>query len=371
MRITEVEFIGLRSELPAPAVFSWGSANQRNVGLVRVACHDGTTGWGETSVTFPLWSLEERSATVTAIAGLFIGAELNDPDDIAIIVQSATRRTDRLRLLWSHVGLSAAIGAIEMALWDAFGRHHDVPVWQILDGKTLPVPLYAVGFPGTPTQVAAAAAEAIDEGYRTVKVRVGFDPEVDENLVRAVAEAVGPGVLIDANMGWTREQAAMMLPRLESFELGWIEEPLSRDDLGGYATLRNLTRTPLAAGENCYSEAELVSLAESGLVDVVMPDLARAGGLTSAIAGARAARAAGYGYSTHHYASDLGFAAMLALCAVVGESEPVLRDLSEWELRESLLAEPLEIAAGIAQPYRGAGLAPLPRMHVIEEHRVL
>jgi len=371
MRITDLEFVGLRSPLPSPAVFSWGSAHERNVGLVRVTLDDGTVGWGETSVTFPLWSMEERAATVSALREFFVGQAVTDAESIAAVIGSTRVRTDRLRLLWSHVALSAALGAIEMALWDALGRSLGRPVWEMLGGTPADIPLYAVGFGGTPDQAADAAAGLIAEGYRTVKVRAGFDPDDDVALIRAVSERIGQGLLVDANMGWTRAEAATMVPRLEPFALGWLEEPLSRDDLAGYGELRELAAMPLAAGENCYSGEELVALAESGLVDVVMPDLARVGGLAPGITGARAAVAGGRGYSTHHYASDVGFAAMLALCAVVGDPQPILRDVSPWPLRTELLEDALEISGGTARPYAGAGLAPAPRHDVVEEYRVL
>lgn len=371
IRISNVEFVGLRSRLPTPAVFAWGSAGERNVGLIRLTCDDGTVGWGETSVTFPLWSLEERAATVRAIRDLFIGEPIGGPEQIVDLAAHVRQRTNPLRLLWSHVALSASIGAIEMAMWDALGKHRAESVWKILGGDVLEAPLYAVGFGGSPDDVARAAASAIADGYRAVKVRVGFDPEADVRLVRTVSDRVGPGLLVDANMGWTRDEAASMAARLEPFQLGWLEEPLSRDDPDGYRILREQTRIPLAAGENCYTEAELVSLAESGTVDVVMPDLARVGGLTAAIAGARAARAAGRGYSPHHYASDIGFSAMVALCAIVGDPDPLLRDVSPWPLRSELLEHPLEVAQGIVRPWSGPGLAPDPRAAVIEEFRVL
>ena len=371
MKIQNIEFVGLRTPLPSPAVFSWGTAEERNVGLVRVVLSDGTEGWGETSVTFPLWSLEERAATVRGIAPLAVGSRLESTDDIARIASELIRSTDRLRLLWSATGISAAIGAIEMALWDAWGRVQGRPVWEILGGADADIPLYAVGFGGSPAEVADTATGLLEGGYAAVKIRAGFDPEADVALIDAVSAVAGDRLYVDVNMGWTRLQASEMIPRLNPFGLGWLEEPLSRDDREGLRTLRDLAEMPLAAGENCYSESELVALAESRLVEVLMPDLARVGGLGAAIAGARAARANNQGYSTHHYASDIGFAAMATMCAVVGNPRPILRDVSPWPIRSELLSEPLRIEHGVARPYAGAGLAPAPQPHIIEEHRVL
>ncbi|MEA2581938.1 MAG: Mandelate racemase / muconate lactonizing enzyme N-terminal domain, partial [Thermomicrobiales bacterium] len=79
MKIRDVEFIGLRSALPQPAQFSWGSAASRNVGLVRVTTVEGVVGAGETSVTFPLWSLEERALTVReGLRPLALGKDASD-----------------------------------------------------------------------------------------------------------------------------------------------------------------------------------------------------------------------------------------------------------------------------------------------------
>ncbi|MEJ1089515.1 mandelate racemase/muconate lactonizing enzyme family protein [Microbacterium sp. Mu-80] len=369
--ISSVEFIGLRTPLPSPAVFSWGTANERNVGLVRVRLADGTEGWGETSVTFPLWSMEERAATVAGIAPIAEGQRLEAAADIAAVVAVLRQRTDRLRLLWSHTAISAAIGAVEMALWDAWGRMQDAPVWQLLGGTDAVIPMYAVGFGGSPAQVADTATGLLEEGYAAVKVRVGFDPDDDVALVEAVSAVAGDRLYADVNMGWTRDEARTMVERLNPYGLGWLEEPLSRDDREGLAALREIATMPLAAGENCYSAEELVSLAESGLVEVLMPDLARVGGLEAGIAGARVARERGLGYSTHHYASDIGFAAMATLCAVVGAPRPILRDVSPWPIRDGLLSEPLVIENGTARPFAGPGLAPTPVLAVVEEYRVL
>lgn len=80
-----------------------------------------------------------------------------------------------------------------------------------------------------------------------------------------------------------------------------------------------------------------------------MPDhLARCGSLLRGLAAARAALARGVAYSPHHYASDLGFAAALTVCAVAGPSEPLLRDVSHWPIRHEPLGEPLDVRDGLA-----------------------
>lgn len=371
MRIERVEFLGLRSPLAEPAVFAWGQATQRNVGLVRIETDRGTSGWGETSVTFPLWSLEERAATVAGLASMIEGSEIEHPTHIDALITGVGQSTDALRRLWSPVALSAGIGAIEMALWDAWGKEHDRPVWELLGGKRGAVPLYAVGFVGGPNEIVQQAIQAVEQGYQTVKIRVGMSEEADTRLLARLWEELGPGILLDANMAWDVQTATRMAKAFEPFSPGWLEEPLAPRDLAGARTLSQHTTIPLAGGENCFSAPELTELASSRAVSVVMPDVARIGGLRSALNGTRSALGLGVGYSPHHYASDVGFAASLTLCAVLGVSRPMLRDLSDWPLRADILAEPLEIGEGWARPWPGAGLSPPPRDSVLERWRVI
>ncbi len=374
MKIKSVEFVGLRSPLDPPAKFSWGEADRRNVGLVKVLTTSGHVGWGETSVTFPLWSMEERYATVTNGLGPMVeGMACDGLEDIKNVVATAEANMARLRLLWSSVGISSAIGALEMALLDAWGHSQNAPVWKLLGGSSAAVDLYAVGFTGAPEQAAEQAGQAIEDGYAAVKTRVGFGEKADLDSVRTFRRILGDDatILVDANMGWDLPAALDMSKKLREFNMGWLEEPLSREDRDGLAKIRELNVAPLAAGENCYSRDELLTLATSGLVDILMPDLARCGGFLIALEGAQTALEQGLQYSTHHYASDIGFAAMSALCAVAGPSAPILRDLSPWPLREELLSESLEISGGKTKPFEGPGLAPAPRTEVIERTRVL
>lgn len=371
--VAEVEFVGLRTPLDPPAAFSWGIAAERNVGLVRVRRSDGVTGWGETSVTFPLWSLEERRETVArGVAPVASGLPCDSPDEIAAAAARVDAALGRLRHLWSPVAIGASVAALEMALLDAWARAREEPAWRLLGGRPDPVPLYAVGFPGPAEEVVAAAARALADGYSAVKLRVGFSDRADLALVRrAVAELGAAQVLLDANMAWDRDRALDMAARLAGIGAGWLEEPVARDDVAGLAEVRRRSGLRVAAGENCYTPDELRGLLEAGAVDVLMPDLARCGSLLGGLAAAREALARGLAYSPHHYASDVGFAAALTVCALAGPSEPLLRDVSRWPVRHELLGEPLDVRDGLAHLPTAPGLAPAPDPRVIERSRVL
>jgi len=374
LAITEVEFFGLRSTLPKPARFAWGTAEHRNVGLLRVRTEDGSEGWGETSVTFPIWSLEERALTVRhGLAPQVVG---HDALDAPRLLDELLGTFGRLAALWSPVAIHGSLGALQMALLDLRGRLEGRSAAELLLDESpghpsREVELYAVGFGGTPAETAAAAARATADGYRSVKIRAGFGERVDADTVRATRAAVGDaGVLVDANMSLGRAEAARLAQVAEAEGVGWLEEPLARDDVAGLADLRSGTSVPIAAGENAYTRTEGLRLVEDNAVDVVMPDLGRCGGYAVARDVIHAAVAADGSYSPHHYASDLGFAAALHLCAVEPGGRGLLRDVSDWPLRSAILRDPPAIDGGSARVPTGPGLGVEIDPAALDAHRV-
>ncbi len=377
MLVRDVEFLGLRSSLPQPASFSWGSAAARNVGLIRVVTEDGVTGIGETSVTFPLWSLEERALTVReGLRPLVLG---RDVSDIGATIEELQRTLGRLAPLWSPVAIHASIGAFELALWDARGKYEGRPLYTLLSGAPAvapalnPVPLYAVGFTGGEAQIAEQACAALEAGFAAVKIRAGFGRDRDLGLLDAL-RAVIPDmrrVLVDANMAWSRHEAREMIAAMSDYGVGWIEEPVVCDDVEGLAALRKASPVPIAAGENAYGREAGLRLLHAEAVDVIMPDLARCGGIGNARAVVAAARARGIRYSPHHYASDVGFIASLHLCAAEPGALHVLRDTSPWPLRHELLTTPARIEHGRAWLPQGPGLGIELNDDAIQRYRIV
>lgn len=371
MSIREVQFFGLRAPLPAPARFAWGSAVERNIGLVRIVTDDGYEGWGETSVTFPLWSLEERALTVKlGLKPLLLGQVVEQPD---ILVENLDRALRPLGYLWSMVAIRSAIAAAEVALWDIVGKRLQKPLWALWGGTWQPIPLYAVGFTGTPRDIAAAAADALSDGFFGVKVRVGFDDEADLRLVSSVREAIGDHamLLVDANMAWDRRRAQQMIQRLQPYHPHWVEEPLTPDDLEGYVTLRKRGIVPLAAGENSYTVEQASALLERQAIDVIMPDIARIGGPTATRTVLRAARAAGTPYSLHHFGSEIGFATALHVCATEPGFHSLLRDVSPWPLRSAFVDSPELVRHGQGHPPSQPGLGLRVDLQAVEQYVVV
>ena len=182
---------------------------------------------------------------------------------------------------------SCAISAVDIALWDLKGRLLDLPVVTLLDAFHDGVPIYGSGgFTNYSTaQLVEQLTGWIEAGIPRVKMKVGRDTGADPARVAAVREAIGPDadLYVDANGAWTRKQALAMAEVLADYDVRWLEEPLTSDDLEGLRFLRD--RGPacmdIAAGEYGYDLPYFHRMLAAEAVDCLQADVTRCGGITT------------------------------------------------------------------------------------------
>jgi L-alanine-DL-glutamate epimerase-like enolase superfamily enzyme len=115
-------------------------------------------------------------------------------------------------------------------------------------------------------------------------MKVGRDPDADLGRLRAAREAIGQARLfVDANGAYTRKQALLWAQRFAEFDVGWLEEPVSSNDLAGLHLLRD--RGPggmdIAAGEYGYDLPYFHRMLDAEAVDCLQADVTRCGGLSA------------------------------------------------------------------------------------------
>jgi L-alanine-DL-glutamate epimerase-like enolase superfamily enzyme len=200
--------------------------------------------------------------------------------------------------------ISYARAAVDVALWDILGQVAGQPVPPLLGQAQTRVPAYAmVGWMHfSPDEVAAACAEAMGQGFRAVKVKVG-SPTLEEDMARLerVRSGCGPGVriFVDANQSLTPAEALRRGQVFGEFGVGWLEEPVVAHNYDGYATVAHGLDLPVAGGENLYGKEEFNELFKRGGLDVVQGDLARNGGVSGCIDVGLTASAYGLPYCSH------------------------------------------------------------------------
>ena len=180
------------------------------------------------------------------------------------------------------------IAGIDVALWDLLGRAVGQPVWRLLGARRDRVPSYAmVGWLSFGLdELKRICTRAMEQGFRGVKIKVG-SPTLDEDVrrIEATRAAVGASglIMVDANQIFSVNEALRRGRVYEELGCYWFEEPLRADDVDGLARLAAELTIPIASGENNFGKRQFRQLFERRAVDVVQPDIRRAGGVTECL----------------------------------------------------------------------------------------
>ncbi|HEV2325807.1 MAG TPA: enolase C-terminal domain-like protein [Terracidiphilus sp.] len=356
MKITDIECIPvrvpIRPELAIRAKF--GTHSVSPFLLVRIQTDEGVCGLGEVSCT-PRWSGEDQVTAahfIRAILHPVLAGE--DPRDIERL--SAQMR----RSLSGHPFTRAAL---EMALWDILGKLAGLPVYRLLGGPVrefVPIKWSISG--AEPARAAAIANWALEQGFRTMKVKVGIDPLQDVARVRAVREAVGPDIRlgIDANGAWDPATAVSMIRRLEEFDIFFAEQPVPPGDPDWLAEVRRQVQTPIVADESVYSPQDALAIVKARAADAFSAYVGKSAGIAPARRIAALAESAMLGCTIgSNLELGVGTAAMihLAMASPGITAEEIPCDIiGPLYYTDDILMEPLPLLRGKALPVDGPGL---------------
>jgi L-alanine-DL-glutamate epimerase-like enolase superfamily enzyme len=232
------------------------------------------------------------------LAPLVVG---RDPSLVRAIHDDLLRETEYC----GAMGLALfGISCLDIALWDILGQAAGWPVHRLLGARWDRIPAYAmVGWLNySDTQVKEICARAVEQGFRAVKIKVGYRTiEEDAQRVEIVRAAVGTetAIMVDANQSLTLPEAIRRGRAFTELDCFWFEEPLPAEDEEGYVALAAALDLPIAAGENLYGARSFAGLIARRGVDVVQSDLRRAGGVTPTLQIAAVADTFQLPYASH------------------------------------------------------------------------
>jgi D-galactarolactone cycloisomerase len=240
--------------------------------LVRVDTDAGVTGWGEAfgHRIFPA----TRAAIDTLLGPLCTG---RDPTQITALHDEVERL---LHGLGRNGPMIYALSGIDIALWDIAGKLAGLPLYRLLGGSSrADLPAYASLLRyGRADAVARSTAQALERGYRHIKVHEITVPEV-----KAARDAAGPAVpiMVDTNCPWTVAEAIAMARQLAPLDIHWLEEPVwPPEDLAGLAEVRAGGGLDTAAGENYGTVWEFRRAFEARAITYAQPSVTKVGGVT-------------------------------------------------------------------------------------------
>jgi L-fuconate dehydratase len=238
----------------------------------------------------------------------------------------------QLRWLGPEKGvIHMAIGAVINALWDVKAKRAQKPLWKLLadlspeeiadlvdyrylkDALTRSdaldilraaqtgradreADLERTGYPAYTTspgwlgyddeKLASLASRAVDDGFSQIKLKVGENLEDDVRRLGIARDTVGPdiGIAIDANQRWDRDEAITWIASLTEFDLAWVEEPTSPDDILAHAAIaRAVAPIPVATGEHTANRIMFKQFLQADALQILQIDATRVAGINENI----------------------------------------------------------------------------------------
>jgi D-galactarolactone cycloisomerase len=333
-----------------------GRAVKRDAVIVKVSTEDALIGWGEAHHGRCPGAVAHL--VNTTMRQLVMGQDANDITGIWKKVYD--------KQLASHgmgAGACLALSGIDMALWDIRGKMLKLPLYQLLGGRSRPIPAYAGGVSlgyQDPAALAEEAQPVVRAGYKAIKLRIGDTVARDIERVAMVRKTFGSKLVIlsDANTGYTVADARAAMPALDELNVGWLEEPFPAHDYRSYREAARYGRLPLAAGENHYTRFEFNRVIEDGAITILQPDLSKTGGITEALRIAALASSWRLPIHPHTSMTGLNMAATVHFLAAIDNGGYFEADISKNNLfRDKLVSKPYEIDAdGNVLPLEAHGL---------------
>lgn len=273
MRITRVS--AYRVGLPLhEGTYKWSGGNAVTVfdsTVVKVETDAGLVGWGESCPLGPAYLPAYAAGVRSGLAEL--APHLLDQNPLELV--KLNRRMDAA--LKGHPYVKSPV---DVACWDILGQHAGMPVCELLGGRYGDdFHLYRAISQESPTDMAAKVAGYRGEGYRRFQLKVGGDPDVDIERIRAVAAELRPGdrLVADANTGWRVHEAIRVVRAVRDVDV-YIEQPcLSYEEC---LSVRRATNHPFVLDEVVDNVGMLVRGHADRAMDVVNLKISKLGGLT-------------------------------------------------------------------------------------------
>ena len=273
-----------------------------------------------------------QSNAIEVLAQRFVGRDVEELLGDMGATWKEMLHDSQLRWLGPEKGvIHMAIGAIINAFWDLRAKRAGLPLWQhlatlspeelvdLIDLRYLSdaltreealdilrrgsegseariAELLAKGYPAyttgpgwlgyTDEKLERLAREAVADGFQQIKLKVGADLEDDKRRLALARSTVGADIRIavDANQRWDVDEAVEWMSQLAEFDLAWVEEPTSPDDVLGHAEIaRRLAPMPVATGEHVQNRVIFKQMLQAGSLAVLQMDACRVGGVNENI----------------------------------------------------------------------------------------
>ena len=246
--------------------------------VVMVVADDGQVGYGEAPPTAVITGDTMGSVECAVrdfIRPALVGMEVEDLDGVMKKLQACMVKN------------TTAKAAVDMAIYDLWGKRYGIPVWRALGGAQRELETDLTISVNPVEEMVRDSLEAVERGYRILKIKVGKDPKADVERMAAIRQAVGPDVKlrVDANQGWRAKEAVSIISAMEDkgLDIDLVEQPVPAHDLEGMVYVTSRVQTPILADESVFSPADAVEIIRRGAADLINIKLMKTGGIWQAL----------------------------------------------------------------------------------------
>ncbi|MBU5312952.1 dipeptide epimerase [Tissierella carlieri] len=278
MKIKEIQVGQISVPLKKPFKTALRTVDRIEDVVVKIITDTGHIGYGEAAPTAVITGDTKGSikcAIEDFIAPQIIGLEIENIEEIM-------NRIDR-----SLIKNTSAKAAVDIAIYDLFGQLHKSPLYKLLGGYKKEIISDLTISVNDPEEMAQDSIEAVKRGYKTLKIKVGLDSQMDIKRIQAIRDAVGYNVdlRLDANQGWKPKEAVMLLRKMEEkgFDIELVEQPVSANDLEGLKYVTQNVNTPILADESVFSPSDAVKIIQNRAADLINIKLMKTGGIHNAL----------------------------------------------------------------------------------------
>ncbi|NGM63032.1 dipeptide epimerase [Sphingobacterium sp. SGG-5] len=274
MNITAIEIYRLSIPME-PFVIATGTMDYAQNTYIKLLTDEGLYGVGECSA-FPMIVGETQNTCISVaqdFARLWKG---KNPLAIA----------DRLAELHLYIAGNATIkSAFDMALYDLAAKHANLPLYKFLQGERRDIVTDITLGIAAPEEMAAKALQFKESGASTIKVKLGKKPQDDIQRIKAIRQAVGfdIAIRIDANQGWSYEEAVEALQGMEAYKIQFCEQPMRTYNDHLLPELRTQTIVPIMADESVYSHWDAERLCRTDACDFINIKFSKSSGIYEAL----------------------------------------------------------------------------------------
>lgn len=255
--------------------------------LVRVETDSGLTGFGSASLTAEITGETAGSISdaITLIGITLKGMDLDQHEQVFQRLNSCLAAN------------YSAKAAVDMALYDLLAKSLGIPLYQLLGGNIQPLQTDITICHGPVHTMVEDSRARLAEGFSTLKIKVGNDPELDLKRLEQIHHAVGneARLRVDANQGWQPKEAVTVGREIlrRGIPVEFIEQPVAAHRYRDLAYVREQLMIPVFGDESVFSTTDALELIRIGAVDGINIKLMKCGGIYNARKIAAIAEAAG------------------------------------------------------------------------------